>query len=527
MDFDNNGIKFANCQKNMILSLALLKNNSVKCFINCLFVNCFSSPENSSIPPVCDCSLYNLRKIRSTKPKHITPLPKIKDSEIYYVPEKQNYSQNISFDEQTLHKLGINPILEAKLNKFNSANKQVITDNTGENDSKSANKYKRSDTFIPKVEDETKEPPLHLYLDIDIISENHNKQQQLEELKSMFQNFQTAEKKISECINLHIYIFSKYIDTINKTNANWGQEGQHDNLSNFQQLTEIENKCDQPTSIIKQSIYEIKQILSREDTSTEITQDDQKKINGADSNKVIDTQNSSIQFGNVKAVTSDIMYINALTTNPADINSTAVTEAADVQFHKNNSEYDDRNLFNYDSKNYNITSTSTFYEGSTMHNKIKLKTATDPTDYGDLGTTRPIDRTILSETDMTIPRIITKELANGTLLSVVDGYEKVPNSDFITNSTMSTPSNIEKNTYPIVLKTDIHEIVKSDVVNIHGNLYFSFGEKYIPARFIQQSDGELDVAIDGFSMCDHIMLVQNTSNFMKSLCKCIVNKNCT
>lgn len=475
----------------------------------------YSPPENSSISPGCVCSLPNVRRTQTETSKHIATLPQIEYSGIIDDTVKIFGTQNKSFDEQPLHMLSINPLLKSKQNTFKGTEKDLVTadpfaeqDKYDENISKYSNQYKRSQPFFPRRMDETIEPPLHLYLDIGITSENDNSPQ-LEELKKMFENFQTAEKNLSECINLHIYIFSKYIDTVNKTNTIWGRRVQHDNLSNFQQLTEIESKCNQPASIIKQSIYQIKHFLTRKDKTTEITLDEQDTVYSNDSYQETKAQNSTNEFGNVNA--SDV-YPAALSTrltvgnNKIDVTGNATIQtkkSEDVKYHT---------------------------KDSTVYDEINPAVATDPTDYGDQGSTNKMIRTEISEKDMVLPRIITKELSNGTLLSVVDGFEDVPNSDFILanedHNIVTTPSKDAAIPNTDLLKTNIDKIVPSHVVNIHGNLYFSFGEKQIPARFIQQSDGELDVAIDGFSMCNQ-MLEHNLSNFMNSLCKCIIRKNCT
>ncbi|KAJ8737655.1 hypothetical protein PYW08_000250 [Mythimna loreyi] len=488
---------------------------------------CDLPPENSSDSPVCNCSHQNAANTPIATSKHITTPAQISDSGTNYDPLKPFLSRNTSSDEQTLHMLSNNAILKSKQN----TTKDLITaveplaeqDNYDENVSKSANQFKTSDTDFQKLIDESKQLPLQLYLDIDINSENNNKPQ-LEELKKMFKNFQNAEKNLSECINLHIYILSKYIDNINKTNINWGRNVKHDNLSNFQELTEIQSKCDQPANIIKQSIYQINQILSREDQTSEVNQDEE---------DIVYTTNSYTRSGETTAKevenvkTSDMNHLKNGNNNN-DVTKTVDTiRKTDNVFNKN---YSSHNLL--DDNDNDISWTSSSYEDSTVYDKINLAATTEPIDNGNPGISSNTDRILISEKDMKIPRITTKELSNGTIVSVVDGYEQVPNSDFIlldktkSDRDHNVPLTNETISNPDLLNSNSDKTVPSDIVNIHGNLYFSFGKKQIPARFIQQSDGELDVAIDGFSMCDQI-LEYNTTNFMNSLCKCIIHKNCT
>lgn len=461
----------------------------------------YSSPQKSFIPPGCDCSLYNQKITSSTASKHTATLPG---------------------DEHTVYMSSIIPTVKPKQNKLTGAktDKSFIEQDVIVN--KSYNQIKKRYTYFPQLLNERQELPLHLFLDIDITSENSNSPQ-LEEVKNMFESFQAAEKNLSECIDLHIYIFSKSI----------GGRVPNKNLSSIRQLTEIENKCDQLASIIKKSIYQIKQSLSREDNTNELAQDVQDTVNTADSNKETEAQYATNEFGHGNTATD--MYPNALATNPTDDIYSTATETADTVANKMDKlQFDNKNLqhanhnFSYDEllvKNNEITSTISFYEDSTVYNKVKLTAFTDTTAYGELEATSKTGRKEFNEKDMIIPRIITKEFSNDTLMSVVNGYENITNSDFINNTIISTPSNNESNSNLDLIKSNIDKIVQSDIVNIYGNLYFSFGDKQIPARFIQQSDGQINVAIDGISMC-HQFQGNHTSKFMNSLCKCMIHKNC-
>ncbi|KAL0902454.1 hypothetical protein ABMA27_000317 [Loxostege sticticalis] len=60
-----------------------------------------------------------------------------------------------------------------------------------------------------------------------------------------------------------------------------------------------------------------------------------------------------------------------------------------------------------------------------------------------------------------------------------------------------------------------------------GKLYFLFGGTKVPMNFVQNSDGQLSLGLDGETLCDKI--IQKDSNgsiLMKALCNCARSKNC-
>lgn len=438
---------------------ATLMTTSLGTLQNCLRY-CNDSPEYSSIPSDCDC-----QNRLPTSNSHITKSKE--DSGIYYEPVNQNYSSQDLILRFLNHKILIT----------NTSQSSAVQDRHDENHSRTTNKYKRTDGKYPKSKEDSNEQLLHLYLDLDLDTTKNNNRSQIEELKKMIENFQAVEKDLSECINLHIYIFSKYVDTNMKTNTNWGQNAKNDNLSNSLVLTEIQSKCEQPVSIIKQSIYQIQQGFSQEEPAGEYLQKEEEILNRVESTTKYTTGSNNSVDGKSETTT--------LTTHSTD-------DVPAETIH-----------------DYDITPTTSFYDNSTLFD-----------DNQNFRSTTMPERTLLTEEDMKIPRILTKELSNGSVTSVVDGYEEIPNSDFITDVVTSTVS------YNAVSVSNSDEIVEPDLAEINGSLYFSFGDEHIPARFIQHLNGSLNVALDGFSMCNHVLKV-NTSHFMNLLCKCISLQNCT
>lgn len=488
----------------------------------------------------------------------------IKDSGIYYEPAKLNSSENISFDEQKFYTFNLTSSPHSRLNPHNNTKYKehpntfhtsellAAQDAINEN-SNFSHKYKRRIDLLQNKGIETNGDPLYLYLDIDLRTSEKSNQTQLERVKNMFENFQTSENDLSECINLHIYIFSKYIDTINKTNTNWGHKVEHDNLSSSEELTEIQKKCGQPANIIKQSIYEIKQNFPQKEQTSQTEQVEQIDENNESisPNKYIVPQSESRNIENTTTLSDLYTTLTTFADNDVKSKTNILSGNIEVQLQsdKQYTEHDALNSFGNNNQSHDPNSAFTLNSpilnekkllNITKHITIEEAIAAGVTQLSvnENLTTRETNRVVYGEEEIQIPRIITKEFPNGTFLSVIDGHEEIPNSDFNTNgytipkdADESTISYFRDNlndltTNPDLLLANNNNIMKSDFVELQGNLYFLFGKKQIPARFIQQPDGELNVAIDGFSLCGQ-MLEENTSKFMNLLCNCLQLQNCT
>ncbi|CAH2985399.1 unnamed protein product [Chilo suppressalis] len=163
-------------------------------------------------------------------------------------------------------------------------------------------------------------------------------------------------------------------------------------------------------------------------------------------------------------------------------------------------------------------------------NKEELKRTTDPVDYSDenkeiLGNTT--DRTILEinssygialENNDTIgnntksPEIITVRINSGSNKQDVIGLE---NNDPLSGKT-GTPENAPR-------RSDFSS-KNGDIV---GNLYLLFHEHSIPAKFVQNQDGEIKFGIDGKTLCDKIENKGlNDSLIISALCKCSKTDKC-
>lgn len=413
----------------------------------------------------------------------------LKDSGIYYEPAPINSPLAPSFVQQLFHTSRLERNQNPTVNNVNLRKSYMIDSSAKEDKSPeppltTPYKFKRGDNNNKDhLEVEEIDNPLHLYFDLEVKPENYNSTR-LEQLKNMFVKFQEAERGLSECINFHIYIFSKYKDNINKTNTNWGQV---DNLSRSQELTEIQNKCDQSASIIRQSIFQVQQSYPQKQNSSEIIHEDANSIE------------SRTGPGNL---------FRQVTTEP---NSNRNYPGSTKNVEDDQIDYNNRKSPNFVSW---LTTNAPVVTNAFGINEKDSSKATTSVNMMDENMPR---RTILPEGEIEITKIITKELSNGSVTSVADGYEVLPNSDFITNNIISAEENTET-----TLRTDHH----NDLVEIKGHLYFLFGDKPIPARFMQQPGGEINVAMDGFSLCTQ-MLQTNQSTFMNLLCNCIQQKKCS
>ncbi|XP_068619567.1 putative uncharacterized protein DDB_G0285119 [Battus philenor] len=144
---------------------------------------------------------------------------------------------------------------------------------------------------------------------------------------------------------------------------------------------------------------------------------------------------------------------------------------------------------------------------------------TPPLDSEEPVTSTIANRKVYNENEIPLQKIITKEYSNGTLLSVVDSTEALPNNDFSfeyvdnTQSTELFTNNYNDNdntshdyeSYITQMPTTEHyksaqEILDHDGIII-GKLYFVFDQEHIPAKFIQRPNGEIHVGIDGPTLC--------------------------
>lgn len=140
------------------------------------------------------------------------------------------------------------------------------------------------------------------------------------------------------------------------------------------------------------------------------------------------------------------------------------------------------------------------------------------------------------EIEMKISKIITKELENDTVISNVDGIETIPNNDFkewandtkpdeeAVTPTLSTATNTVEMLSTSSAQTNVGALSPRD---IFGRLYFLFGEKRIPVRFVQDSEGQLKLGIDGGKLCSKIVDEKlNVSLILAAICKCALSENC-
>lgn len=148
--------------------------------------------------------------------------------------------------------------------------------------------------------------------------------------------------------------------------------------------------------------------------------------------------------------------------------------------------------------------------------------------------------------DIKIPKIITREFYNETAISEINDTEVITNSDYEDDLFLSESSNNES-----VFNTTVRSIFpprKDSVINsdksaelthnnlnnilpekrhdIVGKLYFLFGDNQVPARFVQDAEGQITLGIDGTTLCDKLLNNQNNSLIIAALCNSKLSENC-
>lgn len=104
------------------------------------------------------------------------------------------------------------------------------------------------------------------------------------------------------------------------------------------------------------------------------------------------------------------------------------------------------------------------------------------------------------ESETPSQNVETREFANDTIMSVINGAEDLhhddslivtDDSDFLITSHVNEPNN----------PTDIEKEVGDDIFFLLRNLYILFGEDYIPAKLIKNPDGKLIYVLDDTRLC--------------------------
>lgn len=370
-----------------------------------------------------------------------------------------------------------------------------------------------------------------LYLDINLYKHGNISGPNLKkELIQIFEKVRASEKYSSRCVNLHVYIFSKHNDNNNQTDTNSAQNVNNDNLSRSEILTEIQNKCDQRTTVIHESIYEIRQREQKEDESSEKSQEatstyDNSTYDAEDKGTIQELSRTNYtNHESTDLVNNDLLET---TTNSVDITDKENVGRHGLGSDTPYSQFDSMSANESDEKYYNLTT-------SRRSEPIVISDI----DIRDSIKHKGLTRGVYDEKDILIPKIITKELTNDTLISIIDGYEVLPNSDFVSHyyeiARMGDNSLNETDTSQQSGLSDFSEDydgnnTQSDVIqDTQGNFYFLYGNSQIPARFIQNFEGEMQLAVDGYSLCEQTpQNVENEFDFMYLLCGCIKFHKCS
>ncbi|XP_031767408.1 uncharacterized protein LOC116413282 isoform X4 [Galleria mellonella] len=530
--------------------------------------------------PDCVCSTDDSTKPVSRPRSKIKPAFQHGETAIYYEPAEHVPSEGVSFVYHPF--IILNPTFRrhSVSNTVNPAIKITshIEDNIKE-ETKPSTKYKRKHNFTQKLQTEPEERPL--YLDI-AIQDTVRSRSSVKEFSSI-DDLQVIEQNLLDCIDLHVLIYSRKNNNITKLKEIWGDNKfkKYDNLSNSDLMIKIQSKCGQPASVIKQSLNEIKKALPRKNaTEHKPGQNDKFDEIITELPKATDikgsyfTRSDELSSSTVKTTSAEKTQFEEKTTTISPTSSEAIpeneylpknilkdsnisntsTEHFFSDLPNNHSDKDINTIgFSYTDSHENISPAETSTENAVIDHSNITKNYQDLQSEGRVHkehillnstTTVGDNRILYPEGEMKIPKVIVKEYPNDTVISEISGNELLPNNDF-TYSTIQPILNIlkENNTYsdtnftfgvhkPINKNTEIGStksfgIQGSPRPEIIGKLYFHFNNESIPVHFVQESDGTINVGLDGISLCDELNNSgRNKSVLLTVLCNCARSPNC-
>ncbi|XP_059062318.1 uncharacterized protein LOC131855109 [Achroia grisella] len=199
--------------------------------------------------PDCVCSTNDSMKPISMPRSEIKPAFQHGDTAVYYEPAEHVPSERVSFVYHPFFIL--NPTF--KRHAENDVNAQ----------SNGRPKYKLKANIVHNSNTQPGELPL--YLDVSV-QDTVNPRSSVKEFDT--KDFKLIEQNLLECIDLHILIYSRQNNNITKLKEIWGDNKfkKYDNMSNSDIMIEIQSKCGQPASIVKESLNEIKMSLPKKNT---------------------------------------------------------------------------------------------------------------------------------------------------------------------------------------------------------------------------------------------------------------------
>lgn len=184
------------------------------------------------------------------------------------------------------------------------------------------------------------------------------------------------------------------------------------------------------------------------------------------------------------------------------------------------------------------------FEISTEEHKIESKTKFMlPTgndniiiNYDGAATTKMVshseDRNIITDDQLQIPKIITIEFPNNTAISSINGIEQIPNNDFVNDENHMIGSDEDNMSRQNIFNDSTSGFPEAENITITtskitGKLVFIFDKQNIPAHFVQSTDGNIQVGIDGPALCEKLEFLGNKSVLLTVLCNCFRYNNCT
>ncbi|XP_028164670.1 uncharacterized protein LOC114355838 [Ostrinia furnacalis] len=470
--------------------------------------------------PECKCAMeYQKNNIFKNSLTKIKPHSGLDNSAIYYEPADDYPFRRTSFDKYPIHI--VNPTYH-KQDNMNAENRNDRRTAKNGETSRSIKKRKLNDSKLHKIDIDADDLPI--YLDIDIykrIKEEKSNEQKTNELKTI----KLSEKDLIECINLHILVYSRKSDQDADLKVMWDETkiNKYKDLSDSDLMIEIESKCHQPAEIVHKSLEEIKNSWPKKSQSPQDFHGKYIRNNLKDQNKkekvvaVTDTTETLPTKESMKTVSQyssttnstkdytdispnfDHSKINKVywTTDSSSItynaekdvkelNTVTIEPTVNEMFSK--SEYDllkdilpqnPNDAVTLESTTIKEPNTNKEFNEQLLSTKYNMETepSLSKSTYLDVTATRPSlnkKHKEIMENYMKIPRITTKEFENSTVISIINGTEIIPNSDFVNEPRMAlikdfiyenfdTTSNTQfTSTTVIPFSTRIYEVTTSN-----------------------------------------------------------------
>lgn len=107
-------------------------------------------------------------------------------------------------------------------------------------------------------------------------------------------------------------------------------------------------------------------------------------------------------------------------------------------------------------------------------------------------------------------------------------YDKSPFDEYMSGdpTVYQTTTEVSTNLNGDLYSSKLSDLEVMKESSLSGSMFFNFGNEYIPARFIQDSTGQLTIRIDIKALCDKLNYATNGSVLIGVMCKCAQSEIC-